>query len=611
MCGIAVLFNSSGISKNDKKLLENMSERIKHRGPDGKGFFYTTNLGMAHRRLSILDISEHGSQPMSYLDRYTIVYNGEIYNYIEIREDLKSKGYCFQSNADTEVLLAAYDYYGVECLNLFNGMWAFALFDKKTNHLLISRDRFGVKPLYYFKKDRYFLLASEIKAILCDPGIERKANSEIIYDYLKDGLLDHTNHTFFQEIEKFPAGAYLSVSLDNPQLWEFKEYYKADFKQINSCNINQKELVQKFRRLFDDAVKKRLRADVNVGSCLSGGLDSSAIVTAVYNIYKKREKEQHTFSFCPRDKKISEKQYVEDVLRNKKINSHIIDDQKTAITDDFETLIDTQDEPFGSMSIYASYLIYKCAGEGNPRITVLLDGQGADEILCGYRKSRIYYIKGLLKEKHYFTAGKELILSISQMRTTNSVKNDLRKIKNIFSRAKGVDSRRKYFTSEFAHANSKTSIYKNDNFQNVDVNNISLPVLLRYADRNSMASSVESRLPFLDFRLVDLCAEIPLFMKIKNGYSKYIMRLSLDMPESIRRRKSKYGFFVPEKMWLKNNENYFKAYFNSKNFRSAKFIDRLAVLNDWESLMGGQDEAFLFRAICLEAWMRHFNVQSS
>lgn len=364
MCGIAVLFNSSGIHENDKKLLENMSERIKHRGPDGKGFFYTANLGMAHRRLSIMDISEHGSQPMSYLDRYTIVYNGEIYNYIEIRRSLENKGYCFQSNTDTEVLLAAYDYYGAECLKLLNGMWAFALFDKETNHLLVSRDRFGVKPLYYFKKEHYFLLASEIKAILCDPSIERKTNNEIVSDYLTDGLLDHTNHTFFQGIERFPSGTYLSIDLNHLQVWEFKEYYKANFTQITSSKINQIELAKRFRRLFDDSVEKRLRADVNVGSCLSGGLDSSAIVTAVYNIYKKKEKEQHTFSFCPSDKRISEKSYMDDVLLNKNINSHIIDDKKIAITRDFETLIDIQDEPFGSMSIYASYLVYKCAGGG-------------------------------------------------------------------------------------------------------------------------------------------------------------------------------------------------------------------------------------------------------
>lgn len=606
MCGIAAMFCTGGIKEKDRILLQNMSGRMKHRGPDGEGYFYTAHTGMAHRRLSIIDPTEHGSQPMTYKENYTIVFNGEIYNYIEIKRELLKKGYTFRSDCDTEVLLAAYDCYGVNCLEKLNGMWAFVLLDRAKNELVISRDRFGVKPLYFYKSAAYFLLASEIKALLCDERIERIANDEMVFDFLADGLLEHTNATFYDGIEKVPPGTYAVIDLKNPGIWEFHSYYSIQFAKADEA-MKEKKAVLEFRRLFQDAVAKRLRADVLVGTCLSGGLDSSAIALAVNRIYRKRFKQQHSFSFVPQNKKLNEKRYVDAVLKRTQIKPHYISDSESDMREAFEKLIDAQDEPFISMSMLAGYLVYQKAAENH--IKVLLDGQGADEMLCGYRKSRIYYIKELARKHDYWKAAKEFLLSFSQIRTTGSVKSDVRKILKIWNKAEGTYANR-YLLESFTKGRRSKNMYSDKNFQDINVKQISLPALLRYADRNSMAVSVESRLPFLDYRLADFCAKIPVSMKIKNGYSKYIMRQALELPPEIRRRKSKYGFFVPEKMWLLEYADYFKGYFEPGRFRAGKYIHNKKVLRDWNCLVKGMDEGLLFRMLSVAAWMEHFQVKT-
>lgn len=607
MCGIAGIINFHGINEADRKMITAMSNRIRHRGPDGEGLFFDKFIGLAHRRLSIIDTSDKGRQPMTYLDRYTVTFNGEIYNYIELREELTALGYSFLSDSDTEVLLAAYDCYGKECVKKFNGMWAFILYDNIKKEVFISRDRYGVKPLHYFFGDGYILFASEIKALLCDERIKRVANDELVYDFLVDSLLDHTDSTFFKDIYKIPPASYAIIRLDEeidsicPIL-----YYEVDFSKIDN-NLKFEDARDEFRFIFNDSIGKRLRSDVPVGTCLSGGLDSSSIVTAVSRVFSERSEEQHTFSFTPSDKRINERKYVDDVLAGKNIVPHFINDNDFEIESDFLQLIDAQEEPFRTMSMFAGYLVYKTARENG--IIVLLDGQGADEILCGYRKSRIYNIKRLVRDQHYLTATKEFLLSISQVETTSSIKADMEKVKKIFNNQNEFKSN--YIREDFLLAHFSKNIYGDGDFQNADVKLISLPILLRYVDRNSMAVSVESRLPFLDYRLVDLCAKIPVSMKIKNGYSKYIMREALELPHSIKYRKSKFGFTVPETMWIKKYENFFKGFFAQDRFKAEKYIDRIAVLDDWDRLVEGSDKNLLFRMISVTAWMEMFDVRTN
>lgn len=602
MCGICGIVDYTGITPKEKDLVNRMNQRLFHRGPDDGGTFFDEKLGLGHRRLSILDLSERAHQPMCYQERYTIVYNGEIYNFIEIRAELIQKGYRFSSDSDTEVILAAYDCYGVDCLKLFNGMWAFALWDREEKRLLLSRDRFGVKPLYYYINDRYFLFASEIKALLCDERISREANDQIVFDFLEQGLADHTEETFFRNIYKLPAGSYMYINGEGKRT-ACCRYHKLEF----SSKVTERNTVYQkiFRSLFSKSVELRLRSDVPTGSCLSGGLDSSAIVCTVGKAASKNH-EQHTFSFCAEEKRMDEKEYMEEVVKQTGAVPHYVYASGENLKELFEKLVSIQDEPFASTSIMASYLVYRKAGSLG--IKVLLDGQGADELLCGYRKSRIYYVKGLLQEGYFFRALLELILSVSQIKTSFDIKDDLSKLKRIFHIAEKQD-RNRYLRKGFGKEEHLSGQGKERDFQSDDIYRISLPVLLRYADRNSMAASVESRLPFLDYQFAEFCAGLPLSEKIKNGYSKVILRQSVHLPEKIRKRKDKLGFIAPEKKWLKAEENYFKSFFDTSDFRAGRYINREKVLEDWNKLLTGKEETLLFRMISLEAWMKEFDVR--
>lgn len=597
MCGIVAIYRNKGIGDSQKSLIQKMSQAIVHRGPDDCGYYYSEKLAMAHRRLSIIDTSELGKQPMPYKDRYELIFNGEIYNYLELKEDLKKKGYSFNTNTDSEVIMAAYDCYGIECFSKFNGMWALIMYDKNENILVVSRDRYGVKPLYYYKTEGYFLLASEIKALLCDIDIKRVANDKIVYDYLVDGYLDHTDETFFNGIRKFPASSYMVLDLARPNEWKFEKFYDVTFcNEIDGYASLEME-TGKFREIFDDSIRKRLRADVDVGSCLSGGLDSSSIVTHVYEMRTKKDVCQHTFSFCSEEKEHSERMYVDEVLNGKNINAHIISDEIPEIKNKLDLMIGIQDEPFGSLSIYASYLVYASASQSN--IKVLLDGQGADEILCGYRKSNIYYIKQLIKNRKYLRAVGECIFNFPAIMSARLTKDDFRKMKRIIFGNSSLKMTSSIYNDGFISQIRKKNQFRSGGFQDIDFWHISLPQLLRYADHNSMSSSVESRLPFLDYRLVDFCAKLPISYKIKNGFSKYIMRKSLDMPELIRKRRNKMGFSIPELTWIKGDETRFKELFSSKEFLSRRFVNNEEVVRNWTSFMNKQNIRKLFRLICL------------
>jgi len=609
MCGIAGIFSRGRIDEADKRLVRKMNNCLIHRGPDGSGEYFDEKVGLAHRRLSILDMSTLGVQPMFYMDRYVIVFNGEIYNYKELKKDLEHKGYQFATKTDTEVLVAAYDCWKEKCLSRLNGMWAFVIYDRKENILFISRDRFGVKPLFYFEGKGYLLFASEIKAILCDSRIKRVANDELVYDFLKDSLLDHTDESFFVGINKVPQASYARIDLVSSGKMEFVKYYSVDFTKIDD-NLEADSAAKTFRNLFMTSVALRLRSDVPVGTCLSGGLDSSSIVTAVNKFYKRREKDQHTFSFCPTNRKISEKKYIDKVLRGKRIEEHFVGDQDFNVIEDFETFVYAQDEPFRTMSMFAGYLVYKEAKKAG--IKVLLDGQGADEILCGYRKSRIYYIQELMEKRKYLQAAKETILSFSQIFTTSSIKSDFEKIWKIIFKDDTVSHlKSNYLNDTFISKHKSKQMYSKNNFQDVNVGKISLPVLLRYVDRNAMSVSVESRLPFLDYRIVNFAARIPLSLKIQNGYSKYIMRKALDMPEEIRKRRDKFGFVVPEKEWLNYYSDYFIGYFSEGRFRAGKYINNGEVVRNWSKLINGSDENLLFRMLSVAAWMEKFDVETA
>ena len=609
MCGICGFYGSPDSKKDQQALLDRMNETQKHRGPDDRGTFLEGPAGLGHVRLSIIDLSSAGHQPMLYGDRYAMVFNGEIYNYIELRNELIEVGYGFHTDTDSEVILAAYDHWGEDCLSRFNGFWSIVIYDRKTEELFLSRDRFGVKPLYYTNQPGYFVFASEIKTLLQDDRIKREANDAVIFDYLVNGFVDCTEETFFEGVYRLGAGCCMHIDSAGGQ--EIRRYYELPYSEQLIGDVND-DMVLRFRDLFRDSVKLRLRADVPIGSCLSGGLDSSSIVCESSRQLREQNAgtEQKTFSSCYRGDPNDERVYIDAVVEKTGVKSYFTYPDGDTLFGDLEHLIYTQDEPFVSTSMYASYCVMKLAHENG--VTVLLDGQGADEILCGYRKARFHYIKRLIQAGRLGRAAVESFYYLPYMRKGKNVSllADLSMFRQFLGRTGKDDIRRRYLERSFSARDLKNSYTDNERFLLNDFDRIVLPALLRYVDRNSMAFSIEDRLPFLDYRLVEYAMGLPLNAKISRGYSKAVMRKALDMPEIIRTRRDKIGFYTPENSWIASHSNQYKAVFANPDFRAGKYIDRHKILADWDKLTRGKDDIGLFRYICLEKWMRLFDVHS-
>lgn len=600
MCGICGVWNYESIIEDDKKLVEDMNKCQKHRGPDDEGCFCDSNVVLGHRRLAIIDLSTAGHQPMHFKERFWIVYNGELFNYIEIRQELKKKKYTFYTNSDTEVVCAAYDCWGTKCFEKFNGFWALAIYDKKEKVLCLSRDRYGIKPLYYYKRENKIIFASEIKAILCDSTVNRRVNENVISDYLIYGLSDYSEETFFENIYSVPTATYSIV--DKAGELVFEKYYKLNINYSLKDKGDENEIV-KFRELFEKSVELRLRSDVEIGACLSGGLDSSAIVCKMSELYRRKNKSFKTFSVCFKGFKLDESEYVNEVLNYTGIGGEKITPHAGEFWDNLDELIYLADQPFGGPSSYAVYSLMKHIHQKG--IKVLLDGQGADEILCGYRKSRLYLVKKLFRNKKYFSAFQEIIHSITQFTTSDNIHMDVIKVLNIFSKK----AKNKNLFIKKGYTETKFDYTETDFIYN-DISKISLPSILRMVDRTSMAFSIEDRLPFLDYNLVDYSIALPLHSKMKNGWSKHIMRQALDLPEKIKFRKTKIGFAPPEEQWLKELEKDILKVFTNSDFRAGKYIDRKEIVENWEKIISHPMQIPLFRFLCLEKWMQIYNIKN-
>ena len=551
MCGIAGIYNLDKKPVKEKDL-KKMTDLMNHRGPDDEGFYLKNNVGFGHRRLSIIDLSAAGHQPMSNEDETIwIVYNGEIYNYLELRDKLKKRGHVFKSQTDTEVIIHSYEEWQEGCFEKFNGMWALAIWDEIKQKLLLSRDRFGVKPLYYFKDKNVFAFASEIKALLAIE-IPKVPNDKLIYDFLKFGMLDHTDETFFLNINKIPPAHY--VLFDQKGGLTFKRYWNFEVKnEIENKKISDEFWAEKFLEIFTNAVKIRLRSDVAVGSCLSGGLDSSSIVCLINNFLKEQGvkqigQRQKTFSSCFDDKRFDEREYIEEVVQQTKAEKNYIFPSPEQFINELNKFLWYQEEPVRGTSMYAQFKVFEEAKRKN--VIVLLDGQGGDELLGGYRKFYIFYLKLLCQEKKYFQALKEglLLFSSPDVLKTLNVRSGLRYF-GLGQKLLAIELLFKNdFAKEFAKRNLNIGFNKNLGQRlKDDLTKWSLPILLRYEDKNASAHSVETRLPFLDYRLVEIVSSMPLNQKLRNGWTKYILRKAMRkiLPEKIRLRKDKVGFVTP------------------------------------------------------------------
>ena len=557
MCGISGIINKNNQPVEVKSIIQ-MTDIIAHRGPDGFGYFYSACFALGHRRLSIIDLSEAGHQPMEYRGKYTLTYNGEIYNYLEIKQELEKEGYLFHSHTDTEVILAAYDKWGKECIQKFNGMWAFALYDMDKNTLFCSRDRFGVKPFYYSDRSDIFAFGSEIKQLLPFQP-KRTVNTNILTDYLLYGLEEHTDETFFQGVKRLKPSHNLIYDLSN-HTYTIEPYFSL-MPDPKTDTLSEEQSITTLHTVLKSAIHIRLRSDVRVGTCLSGGLDSSSIAAIASQEYFKTTKEPliaiHAKSI---ESKTDESHYAKLVADHCNLNLLITEPSLESISEIIDEVVYTQEEPFGGPSIIMQYFVMKTAKEHN--CLVMLDGQGADEILFGYESYYVFYFASLLKNGNFYLYLRELRdlknfkLSKQQIIRGSFVtlfRNELSKLELIF-RKKAlpfiIPIQRKRLNPLFEFTSFK-------DFQIREVTTRNLPHLLRYEDKNSMRHGIETRLPFVDYRVVQTAISINNHLKFKDGFLKYILRKTVQtlLPNSIIWRTDKFGFEAPTDTWIASHKH--------------------------------------------------------
>lgn len=604
MCGITCIYNLDGTVINTSQL-EKITNKIRHRGPDDEGYLCIdtstnqiefafgkdthpelknqltplsqvndVNLAFGFRRLAIQDLSVNGHQPMSdFTKKIFIVFNGEIYNFIELREELKSRGYQFNSMTDTEVILNAYLEWGEACVKKFNGMWAFAIWDTRTKTLFCSRDRFGIKPFYYANQNNQFVFASEIKALL--ESVPAEKNEETLYKYLCFDEIDTSEETFFKNIKKLPAGHNLVIQ---QQQLKITSYYNLEVADT----IVKKDKKAIFFNRLRSAVKLRLRSDVNVGFALSGGIDSSSIVTMANDISGKEKKT--TFSIVYPGKSIDESMYIDEVIAKINIENHQITPRAKDLQYEINQFIYYQEEPVPDLSYYNEYKLRGFIKEND--VVVTLEGQGADEIITGYKSYVLPYyydlidsfqIKMLFQEikafNHLFP------ISLSKL----FLRYSLNKLpQKLFQKIKSIIKPKSNPLINFEYFSSKSQPYvplkKKNNLSSALINSLkvhSIPKQLCRGDKSAMAFSLECRYPFLDHKLVELAFSLSNKDKMQGGETKKILRDAMKelLPEKIYQRKDKKGFLSPQGTWIKELSQVFDPIVYSKSFKEWPYIN--------------------------------------
>lgn len=609
MCGITGIINTSLITVSSEEI-STCNNLISHRGPDDEGYYFGKNFAFGHRRLSILDLSSNGHQPMHYLNKYVITFNGEVYNYLEIKEELSKSGYTFYSHTDTEVILASYDKWGEECVNRFNGMWAFAIYDKVKNIIFCSRDRFGVKPFYYAEVKGKFIFGSEIKQLLLFSS--KKANFSILVDFLVTGIQEHTHETFFQNIYKLQPSHNLIYDLTTHK-YHIQRYYTIGLNKLieNECFDS---VISQYEDALKRAISYRFHSDVKIGTCLSGGLDSSTIASLASLEYKNKSQIQFTAIHAKSiEKETDESDYARLVATNANLDLHIIEPSIDDFQAYLEDVIYTQEEPFGGLSIFMQYFVMRKAKELGCK--VMLDGQGGDETLLGYEKYYPAMYWQLFKHEGFKSSLKEIVLSHKN--------NPKMTFKTIAYYVVGsfLASCRQYiywkrvsfvhssFKKKFLFLKQFSKSYHNIfTLQKYEIEHTNLPMLLRYEDKNSMRHSVETRLPFIDYKTLEIALSMNAHYKIAHGWTKYILRVIVSrfLPQKITWRKNKLGFNAPDTIWM--------AYITFSLKKEVLNSDILMHLCDKEQLLAKidtLDHALKWRLYNIAVWERLYNVKKS
>ena len=630
MCGIAGILSLND-GRPETALVEAMLGRLVHRGPDDAGCAALGPAVMGMRRLSILDPTPRGHQPMTSADgRYTIVYNGEIYNFLELADELAAGGRTFSSSSDTEVLLEAYAAWGPECVKRLNGIWAFAIWDSRDRTLFLSRDRFGVKPLYVAEGSGYLAFASEIKALRGLPWVSSDPELDVVRAYVVDGSLGRGSRTFFRAVSCFPEANFLLISPSGrrwDRYWAPPELSRdASFRAQPDDN----DKVEAFRSLLIDAVALQLRSDVAIGSCLSGGIDSSTIVSIAAALrsgslagrsplasgrsHQEREGTPQLAFFAQfREAGIDERPYVDAVVDATGIGLHTTTPDTADFIESLPGILDAQDEPFGSTSIVAQYHVMKLAHEAG--VKVLLDGQGADELLGGYVRYAGIHLAGALRSgsprtmsdavraivaKHgpfraplgyALIGGRRLPLKLNRRRMPRSWVGGA-----IASSGRG-------FSEPWSQPGT---LLARTLWRDVAADN--LPNLLRYEDRNSMHFGIEARVPFLDHRLAETSLLLPDRLKMDGrGRRKIVLLEAMRgiVPDKVLSRRDKVAFQPPERRWLTESEPIWRKLAAHSRAEAANLLAPGAVSEAIAAFTAGRlPGALLWRVLNLEMWLR-------
>ncbi|AHB47206.1 asparagine synthase [Hyphomicrobium nitrativorans NL23] len=569
MCG---LFSSIGFSPDRARI-----DIVAHRGPDGSGWEVHDSpsgpVALGHRRLAIIDLSEGGHQPTSDpTGRYHIVFNGEIYNYIELRETLRQQGEIFTSDSDTEVLLRAFAVWDEAALDKLRGMFAFVVWDKREKRLFAARDRFGIKPLYMAQGPHGIAFASEIKQLLSLPGVSGRMNVARVHDFLSSGIADHTPETMFDGVMQLRAGECISVETGKGLIEAtIRRWYSTSVPEIH---LSEAEAAERFRAALSESVALHLRSDVPVGSCLSGGLDSSAIVCLMSEFMGSGTggPKVNTVSACYPEKSVDEKPFMDEIVAHAETVPHFIYPRAEDVFAKASDITWHQDEPFGSTSIFAQWRVFEEARRAG--IKVMLDGQGADEPLAGYHSSFTYYMAGLTRQRDYRMLLRTMLerKKFHGLPVTDQLKTYLLpllpgKLAYALRGTRQVLVQHNWLDGDALreHGNPKGALALASELLDLppvtDIRTLcmtltyasNLQMLLHWEDRNSMAHSIEARVPFLDHPLVEFLLGLGNDHKIVGGDTKRVLRAGMAgvLPETVRQRRDKLGFSTPEQVWFR------------------------------------------------------------
>ena len=624
MCG---LYGSIGFQPDEARI-----DIVAHRGPDGRGwavFEGEKPVALGHRRLAIIDTSDAGLQPMQDPSgRFNLVFNGEIYNYLELRDELLARGEVFKTQSDSEVLLRGFAIWGADVCFRLRGMFAFLIWDAREQTLFAARDRFGIKPLYYVANTHGFAFGSEIKQLLGLPGVSGRMNVSRVHDFLASGIADHTSETMFEGVRQLRGGEYAQWDARRPAELNVKRWYEIKAGEIRLCEA---EASQRFGALLDDSVRLHLRADVPIGSCLSGGLDSSSIVCLMAKRLDGTAPIK-TISACYAEKSVDERPFMDDVVAHAHTQPYYVYPRAEDVFSEAETITWHQDEPFGSTSIFAQWCVFSEARHAG--VKVMLDGQGADEQLAGYHSAFHYYMAGLTRQGRAVDLMRT-VLQRNRYHGTPVMEQIKRQIVPLLPTSV-ANALRKGRMQTFEHNWLSSNVIENEGNSEGALTTASrllglppvqdiaslcmtlthasnLQMLLHWEDRNSMAHAIEARVPFLDHPLVEFSLGLGEDHKIVHGDTKRVLRRAMKglLPEAVRQRRDKLGFATPEQLWFRGPlrslviegiENTLSLY---PDLMNAQGVLRLA-----DDMLNGRRplDFTLWRIVNLGIWGRRFGV---